>query len=75
MLEKIRAYVGTQLKTQDFTDETPLFSQGRIDSLGVLEMIMFLEENFQIEIDTMKHELMEFDTVTSISKLVNSLKG
>ena len=51
-----------------------LFSNGAVDSLGVLELIAFLEKKFSIRIDTTEHELSEFDTVNLVDQLVNSLQ-
>ena len=56
---------GGELGTDD-----PLFSSGIVDSVGVLELIAFLEDTFHISIDTARHELMEFDSVNQIVALV-----
>jgi acyl carrier protein len=50
--------------------DAPLFSSGIVDSFGVLELIAFLEDTFQISIDTARHELTEFDSVNRIVGLV-----
>lgn len=55
--------------------DDPLFSSGIIDSFGVLELIAFLEDTFQVTIDTDRHELAEFDTVNKIGGLVSRLRG
>jgi acyl carrier protein len=55
--------------------DEPLFSTGVIDSFGVLELIAFLEDTFQVTIDTDRHELAEFDTVNKIGALVSRLRG
>jgi acyl carrier protein len=52
-----------------------LFSSGVIDSFGVLELIAFLEDTFQVTIDTDRHELSEFDTVNKIGHLLSRLRG
>lgn len=55
-------------------DDTPLFSTGIIDSFGVLQLIAFLEDMFLIEIDTVRHELADFDTMAKIMDLVAALR-
>jgi acyl carrier protein len=50
--------------------DEPLFSSGIVDSFGVLELIAFLEDTFDISIDTARHELIEFDSVNQIVALV-----
>jgi acyl carrier protein len=51
--------------------QTPLFSSGVVDSFGVLELIAFLEDTFGITIDTTQHDLLEFDTIERIERLVS----
>ena len=62
---------GTKLASRD----EPLFSNGMIDSLGVLELIAFLEKKFNVRIDTTEHELNEFDSVDRTVALVDSLSN
>ena len=51
-------------------EDDPLFSNGRIDSFGVLELIAFLEERYGIVIDTAKHHIMDFDTLRKVTCIV-----
>jgi len=66
--------VTTLLKKTDIheniTDTYPLIETGIIDSLGILKLLSFLEEKFNIHI--MDEELIpeNFDTVQSISSLI-----
>lgn len=50
--------------------DAPLFSSGLVDSFGVLELITFLEDTFNVQIDPAVHDLAEFDTVDRIADLV-----
>ena len=54
-------------------NDEKLFSTGLIDSFGVLELIMFLEENYKINIDTVLHQISEFNTINNIVELINHL--
>jgi acyl carrier protein len=51
-----------------------LFSTGVVDSFGVLELIAFLEDRFEISIDTGRHELRDFDSVSKIADLVDRVR-
>jgi acyl carrier protein len=76
--ESVRHFIETRLlgKGKHVGDDDKLFSSGAIDSLGVLELIAFLEKSFKVNIDTQKHELCEFDTVNLIvSLLIELMKG
>ncbi len=70
----IRDYILTKVQLDQLEDNTCLFSSGLIDSFGVLEMISFLEDSFGVEIDTQKHELLNFDTINDIETLVLKLR-
>jgi acyl carrier protein len=63
---RFRNAVRTELKPDD-----PLFSSGIVDSFGVLELIAFLEDTFQIVIDPVQHELTEFDSINRIAGMVD----
>lgn len=54
--------------------DEPLISSGRIDSFGVLEVIAFLEDTFQVTIDPAGHDLGEFETVNGIVRVVESAR-
>jgi len=77
MEETILQFVRSQFKatigTRAIGPDTPLFSEGIVDSFGVLELIAFLEDTFRVEIDPTRHELDEFDTATKIAALVRQL--
>lgn len=60
--------------SSNITNDTSLFKSGLIDSFGVLELIVFLENNFGVSIDTMTHNIAQFDTIASVENLVTLLK-
>ena len=69
----IRDFIRTRLLrpgSQAPGEDDPLFSNGRIDSFGVLELIAFLEEQYGIVIDTAKHHIMDFDTLRKVAWIV-----
>jgi acyl carrier protein len=57
-------------KGVSFTDSDNLLTKGVIDSLRMLDMISFLEENYHIKID--EDELMpeNFESVDAITRFV-----
>ena len=54
--------------------DDPLISSGRIDSFGVLEVIAFLEDTFQVTIEPSEHDLGEFETVNGIARVVENAR-
>jgi acyl carrier protein len=55
-------------------DDTPLLGR-TMDSLGLTQLVAFLEEEFGIEIDGDDVTLDNFQTVASIERLVESKIG
>jgi acyl carrier protein len=71
--EKIKGFIVTELMFEDnaaaLTEETPLL-EGVIDSLGLMQMISFIEEEFEVAIDDAEVTASNFRTVADIERLV-----
>lgn len=52
------------------SDDQPLVTSGLLDSVGTLKLVLFLEENFEITIDTADIADGKLDTLRSIETLV-----
>ena len=57
----------------DFSDDTSLLVSGQLDSLAVLYIIMFMEQEFAIEFSTFEFDPDRFDTVNSMADIVAEL--
>ncbi len=53
-------------------DESSFLDEGIIDSTGVVELVVFLEENFSIEVED--EELIP-DNLDSVNKVIAYVKG
>lgn len=62
---------------QDYAlrDDEPLISGGIIDSVSVIELIHFIEEEFDIEFMPREVDLDQFDTLERIDRVVRSKLG
>lgn len=71
--ERIRGFIAEEIMfeetQQSLTDDTPLLS-GVMDSLGLLQLVAFLEEEFDVEIDDADMVADHFRTVGDIEQLV-----
>lgn len=71
---RIKEFISGELmfedKTATLTEETPLLG-GVIDSLGLMQLISFIEEEFQIAIDDAEVTTANFRTVADIEQLVS----
>ena len=57
-------------RKQSITEETPLLETGVIDSLGVLDLVSFIEKGFNIHIADDDLTPENFSTIRSISQLI-----
>jgi len=56
--------------TQPFSDDGSLVLSGRLQSVDVVELTVFLEENFGVDFADMGLDLERIDTVDAISELI-----
>jgi len=55
--------------------DTPLISGGIIDSLGVIELVTFLEQTFGITVEAREAGKTHLDTLAAIAALVKQKRG
>jgi acyl carrier protein len=71
--DKIREFITTELMFEDsaaaLADDTPLLD-GVIDSLGLMQMISFIEEEFDVAVEDSEVTATNFRTVGDIERLV-----
>ena len=58
--------------SDELTPSTPLMTSGILDSIGIIKLVAFLENNFKIDIQAHEADPERFATVDEISKLVLS---
>ena len=73
--DRIRGFIQTEILFDDdsvaLTNETPLLD-GVLDSLGLMQLVAFLEEEFDIEVQDEEVTVEHFRTIADIEDLVNS---
>jgi acyl carrier protein len=55
---------------EPFTDDEPLLSTGRLQSIDGVELVVFLEENFGIDFAAIGFEQTALDSVANIGALI-----
>jgi acyl carrier protein len=72
--ESIKNYVVTELvndqQHSNLGDADQLIESGIIDSLGIMKLIGFLEDNLSVQIDDMELVPENFSTIDAIASLV-----
>lgn len=56
----------------NLTDDLPLISQGILDSIATLKLILYLEETFGITLEAHEADKEHLDTLNQIATLVAS---
>jgi len=73
---KIRAYIAENLLFSDngfpYSDDTSFLQEGIVDSIGVMEVVTFIEGAFNITVDD--HELIP-DNLDSVAQLANFIRS
>jgi acyl carrier protein len=59
----------------DFSSDDALLEEGIIDSLGLLEVVTFIETEFDITVDDAEVTLDNFGSVNAIAAFVKSSKN
>ncbi len=70
LIEFMRGELG--LDDEDLDDDTPIFSQGLLDSFSLVELVAFLESKAGIRVGAMDVNLENLDTVGRIMRFVEA---
>lgn len=69
----IREFILTQFplaQQREIADDDSLLVGGIVDSLGILEIVTFLEEKFEITVSTEEMLAENFDSIANLTGLV-----
>ena len=74
--EELRQYILKNFlpgeKPSNLHDDTPLRTSGIVDSMGMLQMVSFVEERFGIEVEAYEASVENFDRIEDIAAFINS---
>lgn len=68
---KIREFLNRFFKKRDITDEEDIFELGFVNSLFAMQLVMFVEKEFDIALDTNDIDLSNFRTINQIASLID----
>ncbi len=73
---QIRKYVAQNLLFSDdgfeYDDDDSFLQEGIVDSVGVLELVLFVEETFGVTVDDQEITPDNFDSVSKLARYVRS---
>ena len=68
--EKLRAFLSQRLGTDSLRDDEDIFASGLINSLFAMELVLFVEREFSIEIDDKDLQMDNFRTIDALAGLI-----
>ena len=74
--EQIKEYISSNLIFSSngfpFSDEASFLDQGIVDSIGIMELVAFVEDNFKLTVEDCEITPMNFDSVAQLAGYVRS---
>ena len=67
---KVNEYLSTILRNRSFKDDDNIFETGAINSLFAMQLVLFLEKEFEIEVNNEELSIDNFLTVEKIAEYV-----
>jgi acyl carrier protein len=75
----IRDFIATRLLYSsegfNYADDTPLLREGIIDSLGVVELVEFVQTRFCVKVEQQDVRPDNFDSVSKLAAFVRRKRG
>ncbi|QSX05661.1 acyl carrier protein [Sedimentibacter sp. zth1] len=68
---KIRMFMKRFFRNEEFTDDDNIF-ENAVNSLFAMQLVLFIENEFDIEVDNDELDLENFSSVNAIVKYVES---
>lgn len=68
--EKIRAYFARLFRNGDLQDDTDIFATGFVNSLMAMQLVMFVEKEFEITVENEDLDLKNFNSINAITGLI-----
>jgi methoxymalonate biosynthesis acyl carrier protein len=67
---KVRAYLSEYIKAHNLQDDDDFFALGLVNSLFAMQLVLFVEKEFDIAIDGSDMNFDNFKTVNAITEIV-----
>jgi acyl carrier protein len=73
--DRIRAFIQQSFKDYAIRDDEDIFSVGFVNSLFAMQLVRFIEGEFQITVENEDLDIDNFRTIDFISRLVERKKA
>lgn len=69
---KIRSFLGKYFDESSVSDNDNIFERGLVNSLFAMQLVTFIEEEFEIGITNDELDLENFKSISAITSLIES---
>ncbi len=69
--EKLRAFLSQRLGMDSVCDDEDIFASGLVNSLFAMELVLFVEGEFSIEIDDNDLQMDNFRSIDALADLID----
>jgi len=66
----IREFIGKFFQSIELTDDQDIFASGLVNSLFAMQLVLFVEKTFAIEIENEDLDIDQFRSLNAIAQLV-----
>ena len=73
MKAQIREFLGEHISGYDLQDDDDFFAKGLVNSLFAMQLVLFVEQEFEIAVDGADLDFDNFRTVNAIAALVERM--
>ena len=70
MKDKIRSFLAKHIKGHNVQDDDDIFALGLVSSLFTMQLVLFVEQEFDFEVSSDDLDIANFRTVNAIAALV-----
>jgi len=72
---KIKQFLARFFQNYDLQDDEDIFALGFVNSLFAMQLVLFVEQEFQISVDNEDLDLDNFRTVDALANLIRRKKA
>ncbi|WP_432405011.1 acyl carrier protein [Wukongibacter sp. M2B1] len=72
---KIRKFLSRFFRKRELLDDEDIFSLGFVNSLFAMQLVMFIEKEFGIQVGNDDMDLKNFSSIDSINRLIQDKKA
>ncbi len=69
---KVKGFLAKYFRKHELQNDEDMFSLGFVNSLFAMQLVMFLEKEFAVRIETKDLNLENFRTINSIIRLIEN---